>query len=181
MYLCKKNNEMQRLELNSANEIREMILSYFNKNEEAKFIHRLHGLLLKIENQETSCDNIASLFGQSPRSISNWIKKVNKAGTIEVLRDGKRPGRNTKLSDIQLLELKEVLQKEPELSGITTNIWDGKSLSHYIQKTYSLDLGVRQSQRLFHKLGFSLKRARPTVCKSDPVKKEASKKTSRET
>lgn len=172
---------MQRLELNSANEIREMILSYFNKNEEAKFIHRLHGMLLKIENQEVSCDRIASLFGQSPRSVSNWIKKVNEAGTIEVLRDVKRPGRNRKLSENELEEIKEVLQKAPELSGVTANIWDGKSLSYYIQKTYSIELGVRQCQRLFHKLGFSLKRARPTVCKSDPVKKEDSKKTSRET
>ncbi len=176
-----EKDKMQRLELNSANEIREMILSYFNKNEDAKFIHRLHGILLKIENQETSCDSIASLFGQSPRSVSNWINKVNQAGTIEVLRDIKRPGRNSRLNEIQLKEIKEVLQKDPELSGVTTNIWDGKSLSYYIQKTYSLDLGVRQSQRLFHKLGFSLKRARPTVCKSDPAKKEASKKTSRET
>jgi len=97
------------------------------------------------------------------------------------LRDIKRPGRNKKLSENELKEIKEVLQKEPELSGITTNIWDGKSLSFYIQKTYSIELGVRQSQRLFHELGFSLKRARPTVYKSDPLKKEASKKTSRKT
>lgn len=172
---------MQRLELNSANEIRGMILSYFNKNEEARFIHRLDGLLLKIENQEVSCDRIANLFGQSPRSVSNWIKKVNEAGTIEVLRDVKRPGRNKRLSKSNLEEIKEVLQKAPELSGVTANIWDGKSLSYYIQQAYSIELGVRQCQRLFHELGFSLKKARPTVYKSDPVKKEVSKKTSRET
>ena len=172
---------MQRLELNSANEIRGMILSYFNKNEEARFIHRLDGLLLKIENQEVSCDRIANLFGQSPRSVSNWIKKVNEAGTIEVLRDVKRPGRNKRLSKSNLEEIKEVLQKAPELSGVTANIWDGKSLSYYIQQVYSIELGVRQCQRLFHELGFSLKKARPTVYKSDPVKKEVSKKTSRET
>jgi len=172
---------MQILELNSANELRKKILSYFNKNDEAKFIHRLHGILLKIENQDATCDSIAGIFGQSPRSVSSWIKKVNKAGTIEVLRDKKRTGRKSKLNNTELEEIKQILEKEPELSGVTTNIWDGKSLSFYIQKTYSIELGVRQCQRLFHKLGFSLKRARPTVCKSDPIKKEASKKTSRET
>ncbi len=170
---------MQRLELHSANEIRKMILSYFNKNEEAKFIHRLHGLLLKIDKPEISCDSIADLFGQSPRSISNWIKKVNETGSIEVLRDVKRPGRNKKLTADELKEIKEILKNEPVLSGITANIWDGKSLSHYIEKKYSVKLGVRQCQRLFHELGFSLKRARPTVCKSDPVKKEDSKKNFR--
>ena len=169
---------MQRLELQSSDKIREMILSYFNKNEEAKFIHRLHGLLLKIEEPEATCDRIASLFGQSPRSVSNWIKKVNEAGTIEVLRENKRPGRNKKLTADELGEIKEILVKEPELSGISANIWDGKSLSHYIETKYSVKLGVRQCQRLFRELGFSLKRARPTVCKSDTAKKELSKKTS---
>ena len=168
---------MQRLELNSAAEIRTMILSYFNKSDEAKFIHRLHGILLKIDNQDYTCDSIGRLFGQSPRSISSWIKKVNEAGTIEVLRDNKRTGRKKRLGDSELVQIKQVLQKEPELSGVTANIWDGKSLSYYIKKTYSIDLGVRQCQRLFIKLGFSLKRARPIVCKADPIKKEASKKT----
>lgn len=167
---------MQKLELESANEIRKMILSYFNKNEEAKFIHRLHGILLKLENQDNTCDTIGRMFGQSPRSISNWIKKVNDAKSIEVLRDSEKSGRTPKLDDTQMSQIKEVLQKEPELSGVTANIWDGKSLSFYIQKTYSIELGARQCQRLFHQLGFSLKRARPTVCKSDPVKKEESKK-----
>jgi transposase len=170
---------MRKLELNSADKIRELILTYFHKNDEAKFVHRLHGILLKIENQDITCDVIGRMFGQSPRSISSWIKKVNKAGTIEVLRSNKVPGRNKRLNNKELEEIKQVLQKEPEFSGITANIWDGKSLSYYIEKTYSVNLGVRQCQRLFHKLGFSLKRARPTVSKSDPIKKEVFKKNSK--
>lgn len=167
---------MRKLELNYADKIRQSILTYFHKNDEAKFVHRLHGILLKIENQDITCDTIGRMFGQSPRSISSWIKKVNKAGSIEVLRNDKVPGRNKRLSINQLEEIKQILQKEPELSGVTANIWDGKSLSYYIEKTYSVSLGVRQCQRLFHKLGFSLKRARPTVSKSDPIKKEVFKK-----
>ena len=38
------------------------------------------------------------------------------------------------------------------------NVWDGPSLSAYIVKTYSVKLCVRQCQRIFHKLGFSLVR-----------------------
>lgn len=78
-----------------------------------------------------------------------------------------------------MASIKEVLQKAPELSGVTANVWDGKSLSFYIEKTYSIVLKVRQCQRLFKKLGFSLKRARPIVAKGDAEKKEMSKKTSR--
>jgi len=154
---------MQRLELNSSDEIRAQILAYFKQNDEAKFIQRLHGILLKIENQTETCDSIAGILGQSPRSISNWIKKVNEAGTIEVLKVTKRTGRKKKLGANEVENIKMVLQKEPELSGIATNIWDGKNLSEYIQKTYSISLGVRQCQRLLRKLRLGSTRVIPTM------------------
>jgi transposase len=167
---------MQILELNSSEQIKKKIQEYFRKNEEAKFIHRLHGILLKIDNKDTACQTIADLFGHSSRTISNWINKVNETGDIEVLRDKIKPGRNTKLNMNQLVIIKDTLQKAPELSGISANIWDGKSLSFYIEKEFKIALGVRQCQRLFKKLGFSLKRARPIVSKGDALKKEVSKK-----
>ena len=34
--------------------------------------------------------------------------------------------------------------------------WDGNSLSDYINKTFNVELSVRQCQRLFHELGYSL-------------------------
>lgn len=170
---------MQILELNSPEEIKQKIHQYFRKNEEAKFIHRLHGILLKIDNKDNACQTIAELFGHSSRTISNWINKVNETGDIEVLRDKIKPERKTKLNTEQLIIIKDILQNPPELSGISANIWDGKSLSFYIEKEFKIKLGVRQCQRLFKKLGFSLKRARPIVSKGDASKKEVSKKTSR--
>lgn len=170
---------MQILALNSPEELKKEIQKYFKNSDEAKFIHRLHGILLKIDNKDNACETIAQLFGQSSRTISNWINKVNNAGNIEVLRDKLKPGRNTKLNDVQLEKIKDVLQKLPETNGVSANIWDGKSLSFYILKEFEINLGVRQCQRLFKKLGFSLKRARPIVAKGDVLKKEVSKKTSR--
>lgn len=170
---------MQLLELKSPEEIKKKIQQYFRKSEEAKFVHRLHGILLKIDNKDNACNTIAQLFGNSSRTISNWINKVNEAGDIEVLRDKMKPGRTSKLNKVQLATIKETLQKAPELAGVSANIWDGKSLSFYIEKEFKVVLGVRQCQRLFKKLGFSLKRARPIVSKGDAKKKEVSKKTSR--
>jgi len=152
---------MQRLELNSPEEIRAQILAYLSKSDEAKFIQRLQSVLLKTENQTATCDDIAVISGQSPRSVSSWIKKVNKAGTIEVLKVAKRTGRKKKIGENELKSIKIALQKEPEPSGITTSIWDGKSLSEYILKTHSISLGVRQCQRLLRTLGYSQKRTRP--------------------
>ena len=66
---------MKRLTLNNAEGIANTIRIYFEKNEEAKFIHRLHGILLFASKEDESCDSIGVLYGNSPRSISNWIKR----------------------------------------------------------------------------------------------------------
>jgi transposase len=170
---------MQRLTIQKKENIQELIQDYFRKNEESQFIHRLHGVLLLLKDEKSTCDSIGLLFGNSPRTVSNWIKKINQEGTLEALRTKVRCGRTPKLNADQLTEIKIVLQKPPEESGISSNIWDGKSLSFYIEKKYSIKLGVRRCQKLFHELGFSLKRARPIVSKGNELKKEAFKKTSR--
>jgi transposase len=160
--------------------IKEKIQVYFSGNEEAKFIHRLHGILLFLEKEDESCDSIGALFGNSPRTVSNWIRRINETGDIESLRSKKQPGRPPRLSEEQRGELKVVLQEPPEKHGIAINIWDGKSLSAYIAKRYNIVMKTRTCQRLFRQLGFSLKRARPVVARADEEKKAESKKTSRE-
>jgi transposase len=169
---------MKRLVIKRKEGITSGIQRYFENNEEAKFIHRLHGILLFANKEDESCDSIGALFGNSPRTVSNWIRKVNETGDIESLRSKPQPGRPPRLSQIQKEELKEVLQKSPEKSGMPCNLWDGKSLSAYIQEHYGIELKVRACQRLFHKLGFSLKRARPVVARANGEKKTEAKKNS---
>ena len=171
---------MQRLVIQDKEGIKAKIQSYFDRNEEARFIHRLHGVLLFSAKEDESCDSIGALFGNSPRTVSNWIKRVNQTGDIESLRSKKQPGRPSRLSEEQRQELRVIIQYPPENHGINSNIWDGKSLSVFIEKQYGIVLKTRACQRLFHKLGFSLKRARPVVARADETKKAESKKTSRE-
>jgi transposase len=171
---------MKRLVIQNKDGIKEKIQAYFTGNEEAKFIHRLHGVLLFVEKEDESCDSIGALFGNSPRSVSNWIKRINETGDIESLRSKKQSGRPPRLSDGQRLELKSIIQDSPEQHGIARNIRDGKSLSACIEQRYGIVLKTRTCQRLFHQLGFSLKRARPVVARANEEKKVESKKTSRE-
>ena len=175
LYHCAKNI-MKRLEVHDKEGITSDIQRYFEQNEESKFIHRLHGVLLFVNKEDESCDSIGVLFGNSPRSVSNWIKKLNKTGDIESLRSKPQPGRPSRLNPEQKEELKEVLQKSPEESNIPCNLWDGKSLSSYIKTRYGIDLKVRSCQRLFHELGFKLKRPRPVVARANEEKKAESKK-----
>jgi transposase len=169
---------MKRLVIEDKEGIKARIHHYFSCNDEARFIHRLHGILLFAEKGE-SCESIGSLFGNSPRTISNWIKRINDTGNIECLRSKKQPGRPSRLSKVQKQDIKSILQELPQKHGITSNIWDGKSLSAYIEMRYGIVLKTRSCQRLFRQLGFSLKRARPVVARADEEKKAMSKKTSR--
>jgi len=170
---------MKRLEIKDREVVKKKIQAYFTGNEEARFIHRLHGVLLFSEKEDESCDSIGALFGNSPRTVSNWIKRINRTGDLESLRSRKQPGRPPRLSESQRQELKVVLQESPEKHGIAINIWDGKSLSAYIEMKYGIIMKTRTCQRLFHQLGFSLKRARPVVARADEEKKIESKKTER--
>ena len=45
------------------------------------------------------------------------------------------------------------------------------------RKKYTLSIGVRQAQRLFHKMGFRQRKPRPVISRGDPVSQEAYKKT----
>ncbi|UCH01226.1 MAG: winged helix-turn-helix domain-containing protein [Deltaproteobacteria bacterium] len=48
----------------------------------------------------------------------------------------------------------------------------------FLKEKYNISLGVRQCQRLFHQLGFSLQRPRRTAFEADPFQQEEFKKTS---
>jgi len=57
-------------------------------------------------------------------------------------------------------------------------LWDGKTLSVFIEQHYSVQLGVRQCQRLFRQLGFRYRKPRPLIAGTDPEVKKAFKKNS---
>ena len=170
---------MQKLKIENPEVLKKQIYEYLNSSQEARFIHRLHGLLLIIDSEGNNCENVAGLFDNSPRTISNWIHRINKEKSIEVLKDKKKSGRKPRLNDEQEDVLKKCLIKHPSEFGLNANIWDGKTLSYFIEKQFGIKLKVRQCQRLFHKLGFSLKRARPMPVKGNKQEKKAFKKTER--
>src|SRR5258708_1165043 len=68
------------------------------------------------------------------------------------LTEGERSGRPGRLSEKQIQEINRVLRATPSDAGMRVNLWDGKTLSAWIEKTYKVQLSVRQCQRLFRQL-----------------------------
>jgi hypothetical protein len=87
-------------------------------------------------------------------------------------------GVRVRLSASELQKLGNEIQRSPRELGYDQNLWDGVLLSHHLAKDYSVSFSVRQCQRLFHQLGFSLQRPRRQASEADPLQQEAFKKTS---
>ncbi len=146
------------------------------RSEEAKYDHRLHGVLLVAEGM--SCRQVAGLLGDSPGTVANWIRRFNERG-LAGLTEGERPGRPSRLDLEKLQEIDQLLRGTPSEAGLQGNLWDGPSLAALIEHRYGISLGVRQCQRLFRKLDFRLRKPRPQIAQADPEQQAAAKKDSR--
>lgn len=145
------------------------------RSEESRYDHRLHGVLLVA--QGITCPEVARLLGGAPRSVEYWVHRFEKQG-LGGLTEGDRSGRPSRLNEKQIKEINRVLREKPSDAGMRVNLWDGKTLSAWIEKTYGIELGVRQCQRLFRQFDFRLRKPRPVLARADPVRQKTHKKNS---
>ena len=143
------------------------------RSPESRYNHRIHAVLLVA--QGMSCPQVGRLLGDAPRTVEYWVHRFEEEG-LSGLVDLDRPGRPSRLSDEQYREIGEVLRKSPLDVGMGTNIWDGKTLSRFIESRHGTRLGVRQCQRLFRQLGFRMRKPRPVIARADPERQEEYKK-----
>lgn len=145
------------------------------RSRDSRYDHRLHAVLLVAHGM--SCPQVGRLLGDAPRTVEYWVHRFEEEG-LSGLVDLERPGRPSRLNDEQYCEIGEVLRQSPLDVGLDTNLWDGKTLSKFIESRYGISLGVRQCQRLFRQLGFRMRKPRPVIARADPEKQEEFKKNS---
>jgi len=145
------------------------------RSEESRYDHRLHGVLLVA--QGMTCPEVARLLGDSRRSVEYWVHRYDEGG-LAGLTEGERTGRPGRLQEKQIQEINRVLRAKPSDAGMRVNLWDGKTLSAWIDKAYGIQMGVRQCQRLFRQLEFRLRKPRPLLARADPARQKKHKKNS---
>lgn len=143
------------------------------RSEESRYDHRLHGVLLVA--QGLTCPEVAGLLGDAPRTVEYWVRDFEQRG-LAGLQEGERSGRPKRLTEKQVQTVNRVLRKSPRQAGVSGNIWDGKTLSAWIEQQYGIKLGVRQCQRMFRQLGFRLRKPRPAIAQANPELQRAHKK-----
>lgn len=166
---------MRKLQISDVEIMRIAIKQEISRSEEARYDHRLHGVLLL--SHGLSCYKVAELLGQHSTTIERWAHRFEKHG-FAGLEDREHPGRPKRLNPEQWIQLGEDLRESPRQLGHEQNLWDGKLLAHHLAQSYGVKLGVRQCQRIFRQMGFRRRKPRPVIAKSDPAAQEAFKKNS---
>lgn len=167
---------MRKLEISDKGIMSVAIQQEISRSEEARYDHRLHGVLLVCRG--LSCYEVGDLFGQHPTTIQRWVRSFERSG-FAGLSDCERPGRPSRLTAQQWDRVSQDLRRQPRDLGYPQNLWDGKLLSHHLWRAYGVDLGVRQCQRVFRQLGFRLRKPRPLIAKADPEEQVSFKKTTK--
>jgi transposase len=170
----RKEEAMRRLEIKDAEVMQIAVKQEILRSEESRYDHRLHGILLICSG--FSCNEVAELFGHSPRTVQYWVRRFEEHG-FAGLEETTRPGRPSRLDEATLQAIAQDLRRSPREFGYTQNLWDGKLLSHHLSERFGVSLGVRQSQRLFRQLGFRRRKPRPLIANSDPEAQGEYKKT----
>jgi transposase len=165
---------MRKLEIAEAGMMQLAIRDEINRSEEARYDHRLHGLLLVSSGH--SCTEVGTLFGEAATTVQRWVRRFGESG-FAGLREGERTGRPRSFDERSWRRIEADLRKAPDAFGLQANLWDGPVLSEHLRRNYGVALGVRQCQRLFRQMGFRLRKPRPQVAQSDPVAVSAAKKT----
>ena len=165
---------MKRISIPDAETFVAAIQDEISRTREGRYFHRLDIILYVL--QGASPYEAARLFGHSPRTIEYWVHRLVSKGLIG-LWEGGRTGRPSRLSATNLQKLRDEIQRSPRESGYDQNIWDGVLLSVHLAKVFYISLWIRQCQRLFHRLGFSLQRPRRQPSEANPELQEAFKKT----
>ena len=146
------------------------------RSDESRYDHRLHGVLLVA--QGMTAPQVGRMLGDSTRTVQYWIRRFDQEG-LSGLAVGERPGRPRRLTEPQMRSVEAALRKTPAAVGLAGTLWDGKTLSAYLEEQFEVELGVRQCQRLFRQLGFRLRKPRPHLASGDPIAQAAYKKNSR--
>ena len=155
---------MKRLTIADAPAMILALQDEIRRSQEARYDHRLHGILLVAHGKSSA--EVAQLLGDSPRTVQYWIRRFEAEGFSALVED-ERSGRPVRLSTEQLQVIEAALRDPPTEVGPSKNLWDGKTLSAFIQQRFAVNLGVRQCQRLFRQLGFRLRTPRPVIARAD--------------
>lgn len=117
---------MSRVALKVKNYSSEELKALLRKDEKFQQGVRLYACYQVSKGKKTK--DLENIYETSFKSICNWVNKLNQGG-VEALIDKEKPGRTSKLNELQKTAIKDlVLNKNPEEFGYNSSTWTGHLL-----------------------------------------------------
>jgi transposase len=104
--------------------------------------------------KELSLNEIARRIACSPSSVMRWRDRWTALGE-DGLKVGTSPGRPTKMSKQQKVELLRLLLQGPMAFGWRTDVWTTKRIATLIHRKFSIDYHFTHVARILHALNWS--------------------------
>jgi len=117
----------------------------FRRSKEARYIHRLHGVLLVLLG--SSAVEAGKLLGVPQRTIAHWVIEFKRHG-LDGLVEAKNTGRPASLNPRQQKTLFLALKKAPTDVGLTGDRWTGARVAEFLRKRHGINLTMRHCRRL---------------------------------
>jgi len=116
--------DMRPISVSDSENSRALLQQEINRHQDARYDHRLHCVALVAAG--IPCEQVALYFGDSPRSVVNWVRRFDRQG-LAGLAEGNHSGRPGRLSAEQMEEVRAMIRKTPAQAGLEANLWDGKA------------------------------------------------------
>jgi len=117
----------------------------FRRSEEARYIHRLHAVLVVLLGKSTV--EAGKLLGVPQRTVAHWVIAFRERG-LDGLREEEKPGRPAVLSLRQQNALRAALKKAPTDVGLSGKRWTGVLVAEFLRKRHGIELTMRHCRRL---------------------------------
>jgi len=103
-----------------------------------------------------SARKLEQLLDVSFKQITIWIHEFDNEG-IEGLKEKQKTGRNSKLSNEQKEELKNIIENQkPQDFLIDSNVWKGSTIAELIEKKYEISYKKAQIYNILNSLNISV-------------------------
>ena len=110
---------------------------------------------------------IAEWYDVGPRTIYNWLMRLEERPLAQAVQDDHRSGRPRRLTDEQQKELETVLHQPPTESGYDEPAWTTSLLQHWLKETFDVEYSLPSCRRFMKEAGLSYQKPRRTAAEAD--------------
>jgi len=160
---------MKPTKITRADHAPDEIWAIYKKERDGRMKERYHAIAMMLDGKNAR--EVADALHLSRNTTWEWAVAYNSLG-IEGLKRESPPGRTPRLTSEERELLKVDIQKNPREFGYDFSNWDGKSISHHIERRFNKHVGVRRVQVMLKQMGFTRQRPSMRFAKADPAKQQ---------